>query len=168
MHSENTVYIKINATVSENWKKISTIRFHPWSIRHVFNPYWGHVDWSSNGVTFYAVLFRVLWLVCEDKVMNSIKVWARAWRRIRSCPFYQDCNLYYDSKHKLQSESEAAQSFPTLRDPMDCSPPGSSVHGIFQARVLEWVAISFSRRSSRPRDWTLVSRIVPSEPPGKS
>ena len=43
---------------------------------------------------------------------------------------------------------------------MDCSLPGSSVHGIFQARVLEWVAISFSRRSSWPRDWTQVSRIV--------
>ena len=43
---------------------------------------------------------------------------------------------------------------------MVCSPPGSSVHGIFQARVLQWVAISFSRGSSWPRDWTLVSRIV--------
>jgi len=42
-------------------------------------------------------------------------------------------------------KSEVAQSCPTLCDPMDCSPPGSSVHGIFQARVLEWVAISFSR-----------------------
>ena len=41
--------------------------------------------------------------------------------------------------------SEVAQSCLTLYDPMDCSPPGSSVHGIFQARVLEWVAISFSR-----------------------
>ena len=52
------------------------------------------------------------------------------------------------------------QSYPTLCDPMDCSPPGSSVHGIFQARVLEWVAISFSSRSSQPRDWTHVSCIV--------
>ena len=42
----------------------------------------------------------------------------------------------------------------TLCDPMNCSPPGSSVHGILQARILEWVAISFSRGSSRPRDWT--------------
>ena len=56
--------------------------------------------------------------------------------------------------------SEVAQSCPTLCDPMDCSPPGSSVHGIFQARILEWVAISFSRGSSRPRDWTRVSCIV--------
>ena len=50
-----------------------------------------------------------------------------------------------------------AQSCPTLCDPMDCSPPGSSVHEIFQARILEWVAISFSRGSSQPRDWTWVS-----------
>ena len=45
----------------------------------------------------------------------------------------------------LYSESEVAQSCPTLFDPVDCSPPGSSVHGILQARILEWVAISFSR-----------------------
>ena len=45
---------------------------------------------------------------------------------------------------KVKSESEVAQSYPTLRDPMDCSPPGSSIHGIFQARVLEWGAIAFS------------------------
>ena len=44
------------------------------------------------------------------------------------------------------------QSCPTLCDPMDCSPPGSSVHGILQARILEWVAISSSRGSSQPRD----------------
>ena len=47
-----------------------------------------------------------------------------------------------------ENESEVGQSCPILCDPMDCSLPGSSVHGIFQARVLEWVAISFSRGSS--------------------
>ena len=45
---------------------------------------------------------------------------------------------------KVKSENEVAQSCPTLSDPMDCSLPGSSVHGIFQARVLEWGAIAFS------------------------
>ena len=49
-----------------------------------------------------------------------------------------------------ESESEFAQLCPTLCDPMDCSLPGSSVHGIFQAIVLEWTAISFSSRSSDP------------------
>ena len=48
--------------------------------------------------------------------------------------------------------SEVTQSCPTLCDPMDCSLPGSSVRGILQARVLKWVAISFSRRSSQPSD----------------
>ena len=46
---------------------------------------------------------------------------------------------------KVKSESEVAQLCPALSDPMDCSPPGSSVHGIFQARVLEWGAIAFSQ-----------------------
>ena len=59
-----------------------------------------------------------------------------------------------------ESESEVAQSCPTIGDPMDYSLPGSSVHGIFQAVVLEWIAISFSRGSSRPRDRTRVSHIV--------
>ena len=45
---------------------------------------------------------------------------------------------------KVKSESEVAQLCPNLHDPMDCSPPGSSIHGIFQARVLEWGAIAFS------------------------
>ena len=49
-----------------------------------------------------------------------------------------------------------AQSCPTLCFPMDCSPPGSSIHEIFQARILEWVTMSFSRASSQPRDQTLV------------
>ena len=46
---------------------------------------------------------------------------------------------------KVKSESEVAQLCPTLSDPMDCSLPGSSIHGIFQARALEWGAIAFSR-----------------------
>ena len=49
---------------------------------------------------------------------------------------------------RVKSESEVAQLFPTLSDPMDCSLPGSSVHGIFQARVLEWDAIAFSDREA--------------------
>ena len=45
---------------------------------------------------------------------------------------------------KVKNESEVTQSYPTPSDPMDCGPPGSSVHGIFQAKVLEWVAIAVS------------------------
>jgi len=49
----------------------------------------------------------------------------------------------------MKSESEVTQSCPTLSDPMDCSPPGSAIHGIFQARVLEWGAIAFSNDQPR-------------------
>ena len=61
------------------------------------------------------------------------------------------------SLHRV--EGEVAQSCLTLCDPVDYNPLGFSIHGILQARILEWVAISFSRGSSRPRDRTQVSRI---------
>ena len=67
--------------------------------------------------------------------------------------------LLHNTIYQSESESEVAQSCPTLGDSMDCSLPGSSIHGIFQARILEWVAISFSSGSSQPRDQTLVSLI---------
>ena len=64
-----------------------------------------------------------------------------------------------------------AQLHPTLCDPIDCSPPGSSVHGILQARILEWVTISFSRGTSWLKDGTCVSCVVggffTTEPPEK-
>ena len=70
---------------------------------------------------------------------------------------------------------KVTQSCPTLCNPMDYSLPHSSVHRILQARILEWVAIPFSRGSSRPRDWSHVSCVsalqadsLPSETPGKS
>ena len=56
--------------------------------------------------------------------------------------------------------AKSLQSCPTLCKPMECSPPGSSVHGIYQARRLKWVAISFSRGYSRPRDQICFSCIV--------
>ena len=71
--------------------------------------------------------------------------------------------ILYHLSHQgslLSEVSEVAQLCPTLSDPVDCSPPGSSVNGILQARILEWVAISFSRGSYWPRDRTQVSRIA--------
>ena len=71
--------------------------------------------------------------------------------------------LYRESQPsimKAESESEVTQSCLTLCDPMDCSLPSSSVHGIFQARTLEWVAISFSRGSFQPRDRTQISHTA--------
>ena len=88
---------------------------------------------NSHSLTYY------IWLLSSSTELNH---------------FQRDLISY-----KLK-ESEVAQSCRTPCDPMDCSPPGSSIHGFFQARILEWVAISFYRRSSRPRDWTGVSHIV--------
>ena len=76
----------------------------------------------------------------------------------------------------LMLHTKLLQSCQTLCDPRDCTFPGSSVHGILQARILEWVAISFSRRSSLPRDRTLHLQhllhwqvdYLPLAPPGKS
>ena len=67
------------------------------------------------------------------------------------------CHLAYLTY--IQSRSEVAQSCPTLCDPMDCCPPGSSVLGILQARIPEWVCMPSSRGSSRPRDRAHVSCV---------
>ena len=70
----------------------------------------------------------------------------------------------WDSKYILAlsgvSEVLVVQSCPTLCDPVDCSPPGSSIHGIVQAKTLEWFAIPFSKGPSQPRDQTRVSCIA--------
>ena len=69
---------------------------------------------------------------------------------------------YFDMFYTSNSSSSAvlvAQSYLTLCDPMDCIPPGSSVYGTLQARILEWVAIPFSMGASKPRDWTWISCI---------
>ena len=66
----------------------------------------------------------------------------------------------YNEKEKKKVKVKVAYFCPTLCDPKDCSPLGSSVHGILQARILEWVAIPFSRESSQSRDQTWVFRIA--------
>ena len=68
--------------------------------------------------------------------------------------------IIFPRHHDLWGLVLAAQLCPTLSDPMDRTPPGSSVHGIFQVRILEWVAIPISRGSSQPRDRTWVSHIA--------
>ena len=84
-----------------------------------------------------------------DEAQTRIKI---ARRNISNLRYADDTTLMAESdelksllmKVKEESESEVAQSCPTLSDPMDCSLPGSSIHGIFQAGVLEWGAIAFS------------------------
>ena len=84
-----------------------------------------------------------------DEIQAGIKI---AKRNINNLRYADDATLMAESGEelksllmKVKSESEVAQSCPTLSDPMDCSLPGSSIHGIFRARVLEWDAIAFSR-----------------------
>ena len=104
----------------------------------------------------------VLIQICDPEGYTSLSVGARTvWLGVGDRKAYACAQLFH--------------SCPTLCDPMDCSPPGSSVHGVLQARILEWVSISCSRGSSRPRDWTWVSCVscitqvdsLPLVPPGK-
>ena len=92
--------------------------------------------------------FAVTWLDLESVILSEVS------QRKRNTVWHP---LYMESKKKDRNESKVAQSCLALWDRMDYSLPGSSIHGIFQARILEWVAISFSRGSSRPRNQTRVS-----------
>ena len=90
------------------------------------------------------------------------------------CSFLQVCDLDFCSRCRSK-EVLVAQSCPTLCNSMDCSLSDSSIHGSLQERILEWVAMPFSRGSSQPSCWMLVSRIflhwqmgsLPLVPPGK-
>jgi len=85
-----------------------------------------------------------------------------AWRipRTEEPSRLQSIGLQSRTRLKQLKKVEVTQSCLTLCDPMDSSPPGSSVHGILQARILEWAAIPFSRGSSQPRDRTQVPHIA--------
>ena len=85
----------------------------------------------------------------ESQRIDAFELWC--WRRLLRVP---QCM-------KVKSESEVAQSCPTPSDPMDSSLPGSSVHGIFQARVLEWTAIAFSTCTARRSNQSILKEINP-------
>ena len=95
---------------------------------------------DENKAHKYCDLFHVLWCLVVE-----------LWLDLK----FPNVPLKYSEKVK----ELVAQLYLTLCDPMDCSLPGSSFHGILQARVLECIAISFSRESSQPRDWTQFSCI---------
>ena len=97
-------------------------------------------------------------LTCPDIDETPKKLgWKRKLRIKRTHYLGEICFLPFKSRQV--SNNGSVQSCPTLCNPMDCSPPGFSVHAILQARILEWVAIPYSRISSWPRDWTHVSCI---------
>ena len=107
-----------------------------------------------------------------EEAQAGIKI---AGGNISNLRYAEDTTLIAESEEELRErEREVAQSCPTLHDPMDCSPPGSSIHGIFQARGLEWVSMPSSMGSSWPKDQTCIScssciagRFFTSEPLGK-
>ena len=86
-----------------------------------------------------------------------------SWRSLSFCPFFSSCftlYLFIFIVVKYAALCLVTQSCPTLCDPMDCSPPSSSVHGILQARILKLVAMPSSRGSSQPRNQTQISCIA--------
>ena len=118
--------------------QLRTLRHQGWkSSSRIPYPWW---NWSQCSGVWLPVLF--------DKGREGAR------NPPRDPPWGSAC------RQGRGQQSEVAQACPTLCDPMDCSLPGSSIHEIFQARVLEWVAISFSRGSSQPRDGTWASRIT--------
>ena len=131
-------------------------------------PVWHASFWVYSYLLFLFVLY-VLMVPCyyyvASVMSDSMRPHRRQPTRLR-CPWDSpgkntgvDCHFPLQCM-KVKSESEVAQSCPTLRDPMDCSPPGSSVHRIFQARVLEWGAIAFS-------DGPLTSYLISAKEAGK-
>ena len=96
---------------------------------------------------------KVLHSICQQ--IRETQQWPQDWKRSVFIPILKKGNA-----EECSSESEVAQSCLTLCDPLDYSLQGFSVHGILQARILEWVTISFSRGSSQPRDRTQVSCFV--------
>ena len=117
---------------------------------------------ASGGDGIPVELFQIL----KDnavKVLHSIcqqiwktQQWPQDWKRSVFIPIPKKGNpkewSNYCTIALISQTILVAKSGPTLCNPMDCSLPGSSVHGIFQARILEWVAICFSRGSAQPRD----------------
>ena len=110
------------------------------------------------------------WLTDFEEASWSLVSHHRAWEGVG----VTEIRAPWDS---MYLHAQLLQLGPTLYDTMDCSPPGSSVHGIFQARILEWVAMTSSRGSSQPRGWTCTSYVsctgrwffffFPLVPPGK-
>ena len=115
---------------------------HRWQPTMLLSP-WDSPS-KNTGVGCHFLLQRV-----KVKSLSRVRLFATPWTAAHQAPLSLGFSRQeYWSGLPFPSptrESEVAQSCLTLSDPMDCSPPGSSIHGIFQARILEWGAIAFSR-----------------------
>ena len=115
----------------------------------------GKIGGRRQGMRWLDGITDSLNVKVKVKLLHRVWLFATPWTVAHQAPL----SIGF-SRQEYWKESEVAQSCLTLCDPIDCSLPGSSVHGIFQAIVLECIAISFSRGSSRPRDQTYVSCIA--------
>ena len=97
-------------------------------------------------------VLRALWVAPQ-----SLSVLSQHWCQGLPCGIGPECPPSALVKYLCNGDLASGQSCLTLCGPKDCSPPGSSVHGTLQARILEWAAIPFSRGSSRPQDRTRLS-----------
>ena len=131
-------------------------------------------------LTKFIVKLRRLWMTEKDsvyregtqemkqEVLRLTQVQANRWREFNMREFHKqnieekrvDNEIQCGPKDELKIKCQLLSHAQLFCDSMGCSPPGSSVPGIFQARILGWVTISFSRRSSQPRDLTWVSCIA--------
>ena len=115
--------------------------------------------WSPSGKRQVVSVSEALKASSKGQDLDSpgIWIWWLFLRRAHHNPLTLLSAI--STRHFPNFAHTCVQSCLTLCDPTDCSPPGSSVHGISQARILEWVTISSSRGSSRPRDWTRISYV---------
>ena len=110
---------------------------------------------------FFQFIYILVFLFCFNIYIIFFKRWEffiPLWvSTLNTLSFLYTTQRHFNSSWSVKVL--VAQSCLTLHDPMDCSLPSSSIHGIFQERILEWVAISFSRGSSQPKDQTHISCI---------
>ena len=149
---------KVRSTYLLSWKQMHS------SLKETIHTSGSQVHWP-----WFSNKFNLL-SICEELAICKVSTFALAVNGWCSLVSWFSGREWHESvinfaklantSIESESEIEVAQSCPTLCDPTDCSLSSSSVHGIFQASVLEWIAISFSRRSSRARNRTWVSRIA--------
>ena len=145
------------------WVNVSEEIFHlvlasPWSFTFTLLP-----GWFSSSLVHFLYSAACLFLYCTHKCQNT-----KAKDSVIQTPYNSETHLIWLF---FGGGGLVTRSCPTLAIPMNCSPPGSSVHGISQARILEWVAFSSSRGSSWPRDGACFSfsadRVFTDDPLGK-
>ena len=136
LNNYTTVMESRSVSITDEWIKVMwyTHTHHPPPMEYYTHPQWNTAAAAAKSLQSCPTLRP-----CRRQPTRLPDPWDSPGKNTGvGCHFLLQCV-------EVKSESEVAQSCPTLRDPMDCSPPGSSVHGIFQARVLEWGATAFSK-----------------------